>query len=277
MTLISLTLVDYSISYWKHIVKKLSDTDMKTERMKLEMHTNILKNSIELGQEAARYSADIINDAIDKNGKARIILSTGASQFDTLKALIKEDIDWEKVEMFHLDEYINLPVSHPASFRKYLKERFIDKTNIKDYHLVNGEGDIKEIIEKLTIELRREPIDLGLIGIGQNAHIAFNDPPADFGTEEAYIVVNLNDTCKRQQVSEGWFASIDDVPDQAISMTVYQIMQCKHIVSCVPSKAKAKAISDMFKNPVTNQVPATMLKMHQDVELFLDSDSASLL
>jgi len=146
------------------------------------MNIKILKDSIELGQEAAAYSAHIINRAIAEKGKARIILSTGASQFDTLKALIESDIDWSKVEMFHLDEYINLPISHPASFRKYLKERFIDKINLKSAYLVNGEGNIKETIEELTKEIRKEPIDLGLIGIGENAHIAFNDPPADFGT-----------------------------------------------------------------------------------------------
>lgn len=238
------------------------------------MNIKILKDSIELGQEAATYSAHIINRAIAEKGKARIILSTGASQFDTLKALTESDIDWSKVEMFHLDEYINLPINHPASFRKYLKERFIDKINLKSAYLVNGEGNIKETIEELTKEIRKEPIDLGLIGIGENAHIAFNDPPADFGTEEAYIVVNLDAACKKQQVSEGWFPSINEVPDQAISMTVYQIMQCKNIVSSVPSKVKANAIKNMMENPVTDRIPATILKMHNSMSLFLNKDSA---
>jgi glucosamine-6-phosphate deaminase len=238
------------------------------------MNIKILKDSIELGQEAATYSAHIINRAITEKGKARIILSTGASQFDTLEALIKSDIDWNKVEMFHLDEYINLPISHPASFRKYLKERFIDKINLKSAYLVNGEGNIKETIEELTQEIRKEPIDLGLIGIGENAHIAFNDPPADFGSEEAYIVVNLDEACKKQQVSEGWFPSINEVPDQAISMSVYQIMQCKNIVSSVPFKVKANAIKNMMENPVTDCIPATILKMHNSWSLFLDKDSA---
>ncbi|GAA4653817.1 glucosamine-6-phosphate deaminase [Anaerocolumna aminovalerica] len=238
------------------------------------MNIKILKDSIELGQEAAKYSAHIINRAITEKGKARIILSTGASQFDTLKALIESDIDWSKVEMFHLDEYINLPISHPASFRKYLKERFIDKINLKSAYLVNGEGDIKQTIEELTKEIRKEPIDLGLIGIGENAHIAFNDPPADFGTEDAYIVVNLDEACKQQQVSEGWFPSVKEVPDQAISMSVYQIMQCKNIVSSVPFKVKANAIKNMMENPVSQRIPATILKMHNSMALFLDKDSA---
>ncbi|NMA82516.1 MAG: glucosamine-6-phosphate deaminase [Epulopiscium sp.] len=239
------------------------------------MKINILENSVELGREAAKYCADIIKKAIDEKGKARIILSTGASQFDTIKALIESDIDWSKVEMFHLDEYINLPESHPASFRKYLKERFISQIDLKQAYLVDGEGDVEETIAELTEAIRKEPIDLGLIGIGENAHIAFNDPPADFQTKDAYIVVNLNDTCKKQQVGEGWFETIEDVPKQAITMTVHQIMQCKHIVSCVPFKVKAKAIKDTFESPVSNLVPATILKTHKNMTLFLDHDSAS--
>lgn len=241
------------------------------------MDIKFLKNSLELGKEAAKLSVDIIRKAIEEKGKARIILSTGASQFHTIEALTKADIDWEKVEMFHLDEYINLPETHPASFRKYLKERFISKINLGHAHLVNGEGDVKETIAELTREIRKEPIDLGLIGIGENAHIAFNDPPADFETKEAYLVVNLDDACKSQQVSEGWFATIDDVPKQAISMSVYQIMECEHIISCVPYAVKAKAIKDVIDNPVTNLIPATKLKEHKNMILCLDEDSASLL
>ncbi|NLL70282.1 MAG: glucosamine-6-phosphate deaminase [Epulopiscium sp.] len=239
------------------------------------MKIHILENSAKLGREAAKYCSTIIKEAIEEKGKARIILSTGASQFDTIKALVESDIDWSKVEMFHLDEYIGLPESHPASFRKYLKERFISQVNLKKAYLVNGEGNIEEIIAELTEAVRKEPIDLGLIGIGENAHIAFNDPPADFKTQEAYIVVNLNDTCKNQQVREGWFKTIDDVPKQAITMTVHQIMQCKHIVSCVPFEVKAKAIKDTFESPISNLVPATILKTHKNMTLFLDNDSAS--
>lgn len=241
------------------------------------MNIRKLTDSAELGKEAAKLSAEIIKKAIDRKGKARIILSTGASQFDVLKSLIETDVDWSKVEMFHLDEYQGLPESHQASFRKYLKERFISHINLGRAYLVNGEGEVKKSIAELTNEIRKEPIDLGLIGIGQNAHIAFNDPPADFYTEEAYIVVNLDEACKRQQVSEGWFGTVEEVPKQAISMTVFQIMQCKNIISCVPSKAKAKAIKDMMDNPVTNLIPATILKMHNSMTLFLDEESASLL
>jgi glucosamine-6-phosphate deaminase len=241
------------------------------------MKVNILENPAELGKVAAAYSAEIINEAIARKGKARIVLSTGASQFDTIKSLIETDVDWSKVEMFHLDEYIGVPETHPASFRKYLKERFLSKVNIKQAYLVDGEDDTQKVIAELTAEIRKEPIDIGLIGIGENAHVAFNDPPADFGTEEAYICVTLNDTCKQQQVREGWFATADDVPKVAISMSVHQIMQCRYIVSCVPYAVKAKAIRDTLENQLTNTIPATILKKHPDFALFLDKDSASMI
>jgi len=240
------------------------------------MNIQIFENPVELGKTAAAKCAAIINDAIALKGKARIALSTGASQFETIKALIASNIDWSKVEMFHLDEYIGLPESHPASFRKYLKERFLNNINIKQAYLVDGEDNPQKVIASLTAEIRREPIDLGVIGIGENAHIAFNDPPADFDTKEAYICVLLDEACKQQQVREGWFATIEDVPIQAISMSVYQIMQCLHIVSCVPYAVKAKAIKDTLENQLTNMVPATMLKEHPDITLYLDQESASL-
>ena len=174
--------------------------------------------------------------------------------------------------MFHLDEYVDLPETHIASFRKYLKERFIQKINLKAYHLVDG---TEECIAELTKELRSAPIDVGLIGIGENAHIAFNDPPADFDTKEAYIIVNLNDTCKKQQVREGWFATVDDVPKQAVSMTVYQILQCEQIVSCVPYEVKSFAVQMTLENDATNIYPATVMKGHDNFALFVDEDSFS--
>lgn len=241
------------------------------------MSVKILQDSKALGESAAAYIADLIVKAINEKGNARLLLSTGASQFDTLEALRKHDIAWEKVEMFHLDEYVDLPQSHPASFRKYLKERFVNFLNLKDVHFVNGEGDIRKNICELKDEIRKAPIDVALIGIGENAHIAFNDPPADFETKEAYIVVNLDDKCKAQQVGEGWFETLNDVPKQAISMTVYQIMQSKVIVSCVPHKVKSEAVKLTLKNDVTNKIPATILKTHDNWTLFIDINSASLL
>ncbi len=240
------------------------------------MKVAVFKNPDELGREAALFSTRVLKQAIAENGKARLLLSTGASQFDTVKHLVHQDVDWSKVEMFHLDEYVNLPETHAASFRKYLKERFASKVNLKKAVFVNGEGDLAENIRSLTKQIREAPIDLALIGIGENGHIAFNDPPADFETKEAYIVVNLDDKCKAQQVGEGWFPTINDVPKQAISMTVYQIMQSKTILSCVPYPVKANAIKDTLEKDVTNMIPATILKNHPDVNIFVDQDSASL-
>lgn len=239
------------------------------------LKVRVLKDPEELGKRAAEYCEGILKRCINEKGKARLVLSTGASQFETIKALVKTDVDWSRVEMFHLDEYVNLPESHPASFRKYLRERFTSLITLKKVNFVNGEGDIGKNIGKLTDEIRKEPIDLGLIGIGENAHIAFNDPPADFETKEAYFVVKLDEDCKRQQVREGWFPTIDDVPGQAISMTVYQIMQCEAIVSCVPHDVKANAVKLALENDTTNLIPATMLKRHNNAVIFLDGDSAS--
>lgn len=239
------------------------------------MKVHILQDAQELGEAAASLAAQIINEQIAEKGKVRLILSTGASQFETLEALVKKEIDWAKVEMFHLDEYVGLSEQHPASFRKYLKERFVNLVPIQMVHFVNGEGDIEKHIEELSREIRKELIDLALIGIGENAHIAFNDPPADFATKEAYIVVNLDENCKKQQVREGWFPGVDAVPQQAITMTVHQIMQSRVIISSVPHKVKANAIRAFFEQDVNNNVPATTLKTHANYTLFLDKESAS--
>ncbi len=239
------------------------------------MEIRIAEDRYALGASAAAHIAKILREVIAEKGHARIVLSTGASQFDTLEALVKEpDIPWDKVEMFHLDEYVNLPADHPASFRKYLQERFVDKVApLAAVHFVDG---TQEGIAALTKELRRAPIDIGLIGIGENGHIAFNDPPADFDTREAYIIVNLNDTCKKQQMGEGWFATMEDVPKQAVSMTAWQIMQCERIVSCVPYAVKADAVAKTLQaKEVTSLVPATLLKTHPDFILYLDRESAA--
>ncbi len=239
------------------------------------MNICITKNAIELGVEASNFISRKLNEIIQKNGEARIVVSTGNSQFEMFQALVKEKIHWNKVEVFHLDEYIGLPLTHPASFRKYLYERFVNLVPVRKFHGVDVEGQIHERIEELTAEIRRKPIDIGFIGIGVNGHIAFNDPPADFKTKEAYIIVELNDECKMQQVGEGWFKTIDDVPKRAVSMSVWQIMQCKTIISVVPHKVKANAIYNTFTKEVSNKVPATMLKTHGDFHLYLDQNSAS--
>ncbi len=238
------------------------------------MEIRICKDRYELGKSAAKFIANEINKVIEEKGNARIALSTGASQFDTLANLINENVDWSKVEMFHLDEYVDLPESHIASFRKYLKEKFTTKVSLKAAYFVEGTEENRKEICKIISEA---PIDIGFIGIGENAHIAFNDPPADFETEEPYIVVNLNDTCKKQQVGEGWFATVDDVPKQAVSMSVKQIMKCKNIVSCVPYAVKADAVLKTLSGEVSNLVPATILKTHPNFTLYIDMDSAQKL
>ena len=235
------------------------------------------QDSKELGMKAAKATATLINRAIEEKGSARIILSTGASQFTTLEALVKEDIDWSKVEMFHLDEYIGIDETHPASFVKYLKERFVSKVNLKNAYFVDPSIGVEETIAFLTEKLGEKSVDVGLIGIGENAHIAFNDPPADFDDNNAYKVVVLAERCRQQQLGEGWFATLEDVPEKAISMTVQQILRCEHIISAVPYKVKAQAIYDTLNNDVTNMIPATILKTHPDAQLFIDADSASLL
>ena len=239
------------------------------------MIITISKNAAELGAAAARFAGAKLRDAIARNGEARLVLSTGRSQFETLEALLKEGIDWPKTEIFHLDEYIGLPVTHKASFRKYLKDRFVDFIECRKFHSVDTEGNIGKLIAGLTDEIRKKPVDVGLIGIGENGHIAFNDPPADFATGDAFIVVTLNERCKRQQVGEGWFNSVDEVPEKAVSMTVWQIMQCRTIVSAVPHLVKAEAVHNTLTGGLSNMIPATMLKQHPDFNLFIDHNSGS--
>ena len=241
------------------------------------MAVYILDNSEELGEKAADLIAKKLNEAIEKRGQARIILSTGASQFETIKYLVEKNVDWEKVTMFHLDEYLELPETHKASFRRYLKERFTSKVPVK-VHFVNTEGDVEENLKELTREIRKDIIDIGVIGIGENGHIAFNDPPADFETQEAYRIVALEERCRKQQLNEGWFPTLDEVPFKAVSMTPYQIMQCETIVSSVPGERKAEAVRNTLKSEEdTNMVPATLLKTHKDWHLFLDKESSSLI
>jgi glucosamine-6-phosphate deaminase len=239
------------------------------------MNISISKTPEELGIAAAQLVAMKLNEAIRERGEARLVLSTGSSQFETLNALLKENVDWGKTDIFHLDEYINLPVTHKASFRKYLRERFIDHISCRKFYGIDTEGDLTELISYLTSEISSRQVDVGLIGIGENSHIAFNDPPADFDTTEAYIVVKLDERCKLQQAGEGWFKTPKDVPDTAVTMTVNRIMQCRTIVSAVPHLIKADAVARTIKNKVTNRIPASILKLHNDFNLFLDQNSAS--
>ena len=244
------------------------------------MKAILCKNDKILGEKAAGHIAQFINQAIKEKNCARILVSTGMSQFTTFEALLALDIDWSKVELFHLDEYIDMPETHPASFIKYLKERFINKLkiNLKQINFVDTSIGVENIISKLTEEINRDVIDVGVIGIGENGHIAFNDPPADFKCDNAYKIVKLDDACRNQQLGEGWFATFDDVPKEAVSMTPKQILKCRHIISAVPYKVKAKAIRDtLTAGEITNMIPATILKTHSDWTLYIDNDSASMI
>ena len=242
------------------------------------MKLSISKTSNEMGKKAALKVCELIKEAVAKKGEARMMVSTGMSQFEFFETLVTLDIPWDKVEIFHLDEYVNLPIEHIASFRKYLKERFIDKIGSTRMNYISGEGDVEKTINEITKKITEKPIDIGVIGIGENGHIAFNDPPADFDTKASYHVVKLDEKCRNQQVGEGWFAAINDVPEFAISATVYQIMSCEYIVSIVPHIVKANAVKNTLETVgVTNLIPATKMKEHENWYLYLDDNSASLL
>lgn len=243
------------------------------------MFISISKNPKEAGIKAGKKAASLIREAIRLRDSATIILATGASQFETLKVLsVEPGIKWDKVTMYHLDEYIGLPVSHKASFRKYLKERFLEKVpELKSIHLINGEKDAKQECERLQALLRKIQVDVALVGIGENGHLAFNDPPADFETELPFLIVNLDEKCRQQQVNEGWFASLEEVPPQAISMSIKQIMLSKHIVCTVPGTQKARAVKNTLEKPVSNLIPASILRNHADCNLYLDEESSALL
>jgi glucosamine-6-phosphate deaminase len=238
----------------------------------------VFPSKIQLAEAAASRAAEIIERAIVETGRARIIAATGASQFEFLKALTsRPGPDWKRVEMFHLDEYVGLPASHPASFRKYLRERLIEPAGIEKYHLLDGEADPIETCRRTGELLNTAPVDVAFVGIGENGHLAFNDPPADFATEEAYIVVDLDDACRRQQVGEGWFTSINEVPKHAISMTVKQILRARAIICVVPDARKAEAVKNCCEREISPQFPASILRTHEKTIVYLDTASASLL
>jgi len=240
------------------------------------MEIVLSENKQLLGLKAANRGAELIRKAIRLNGKANIIVATGASQFEMLNELVKEDVDWSVVTAFHLDEYIGISENHPASFRKYLKERFVDLISIKEFNYVNGETDPYNECTRLGKLISEHPIDVAFIGIGENGHLAFNDPPADFETKEPYLVVKLNDACRRQQLGEGWFPTFNDVPEKAISMSIRQIMKSKAIICTVPDERKATAVHDTILNEISPECPATILRTHTNAVLLLDLAAASL-
>lgn len=243
------------------------------------MTISISPNPQELGQNAGKIGAELIRKAIKNQGFTNIILATGTSQFETLNQLLAEkDIDWSKVTVFHLDEYLGLPITHPASFRKYLLERFFNHVpQLKGYHLIDGENDPEKECERLANLIQNSPIDVAFVGIGENGHLAFNDPPADFETEKPYLVVDLDHACRMQQLGEGWFPNLEAVPTQAISMSIRQIMKSKAIICSVPDQRKAQAVKDCLEGEITNLHPASILQRHPNCQVFLDKPASSLL
>jgi glucosamine-6-phosphate deaminase len=243
------------------------------------MQISISPNPFELGQKAGKIGADLIRKAIQKQGFANIILATGTSQFETLKQLLAEkDIEWSKVTVFHLDEYIGIPITHPASFRKYLLERFFNHVpELKAYYLIDGESDPENECELLSTLIQNHPIDVAFVGIGENGHLAFNDPPADFETEKPYLVVDLDQACRMQQFGEGWFPSLKAVPTHAISMSIRQIMKSKAVICSVPDLRKAQAVKNCLEAEITNLHPASVLQSHPNCQIFLDNSASSLL
>ena len=247
--------------------------------MTVFMLVRVFNDRVSMGQAAAEQAANAIRNAQREKGRARIIAATAASQREFLDALTKSSgIDWAKVEAFHLDEYIGLPLSHPGSFRKMLKEWLVQRTGITKYHLLDGDtGDPQKVVGKVGGELASEPIDIAFLGIGENGHIAFNDPPADFETEKPYIIVNLDEHCRQQQVGEAWFGDISQVPKQAISMSAKQILKAREILAVVPDRRKAQAVKLCFEGEITPMAPASILRRHPNATVYLDKGSASLL
>lgn len=243
------------------------------------MKVRVESSTKAMAEAAAKYAIEGITQAIEMRGRANIIVATGASQFDFLKNLIAaKNIDWTLVTVFHLDEYVSLPITHRASFRAYLRERFVAQlpSKLAAFNEVNGENpDPNAECRRLQTLIDTAPIDVACVGIGENGHLAFNDPPADFDTESAYLVVNLDEACRLQQVGEGWFPTINDVPKQAISMSIRQIMKSGRIVCTVPDARKAVAAQKTIEGPISNMCPASIMQNHMDCTIFLDPGSAA--
>jgi len=243
------------------------------------MRIKVFEDKNSASRAAAEQAARAIRHAITQQGDARIVAATAASQIDFLDALTrKPGIDWRRVELFHLDEYVGLPVTHPGSFRKMLLQQLISKTGITNYHLLEGDAaDPAEAARHVSRIIASRPVDIAFLGIGENGHIAFNDPPADFDTEEPYIVVELDEACRQQQVGEAWFADLSQVPTQAISMSVQQILKAKEILAVVPDNRKAQAVRLCFEGEISPIAPASILRTHPDATIYLDKSSASSL
>ena len=244
-----------------------------------DVKIEIAKRPAVPGEMAAHLGGGRLKEIIEQGGEANIIVATGASQFEFFRHLVLDQtIDWSSVNVFHLDEYLGLTADHPASFRKYLRERFLDKVEpVKSFHPIQGDAPVARELDRLNQLMTTYPIDLAFIGIGENGHLAFNDPPADFDTDLPFLKVSLDHACRQQQFGEGWFDRLEDVPKFAITMSIPQIMASKTLILTVPDLRKARAVANAVDGPLTNLCPASILRQHDDCHLFLDQESASLL
>ena len=245
------------------------------------MKVSISQTKVEMGQKAARCGAEYIRKAIAEKGVANIVLACAPSQNRTYDALIEEQgIDWSKVRVFHLDEYIGLDDKHPASFRLNLHKTILDRLpqQVQQFFPIEGDAaDIDKVIDELDKEIKKCQIDVAFVGIGENGHVAFNDPPADFEIEKAYLTAALDEVCRHQQYGEGWFPTMDAVPKYAVTMSCKQIMSAAVIVNTVPDTRKAQAVKLALEGPITNMVPATIMRNHANYNVFLDAEAAALL
>ncbi|ADY14070.1 glucosamine-6-phosphate deaminase [Sphaerochaeta globosa] len=242
------------------------------------MRVIMCEDKHEMGYQAAQLGISLIKEAIERKGQAVIVVATGLSQFSLYAHLGEANLDWSKVEAFGLNEYVNLPDTHPSSFRYYLKTRFVKKVqHLGAFYAVNGDAqDLQAEIERLNALIREKDVDVAFLGIGENGHIGFNDPPANFETNAPYIVVELEERCRRQQVSEGWFATLEEVPRQAVTMSVRQILKAKNLVCSVPDQRKARAVAMCLYDQISVYAPCTVLRTKKECTLLLDRPSSLL-
>lgn len=246
--------------------------------MTVQRMVTIFSTRQEMAAAAAGQAARSLQSLLQGQETVRLLAATGASQIEFLDRLTaRSDIDWQRVELFHLDEYVGLGADHPASFARYIRQRIIDRTGITRFHLLDGTRPPRDVLTGINAEIRRSRIDLAFAGIGENGHLAFNDPPADFETEEPYLVVNLDRACREQQVGEGWFGSIDEVPKQAITISIPQLLKSREILCIVPDRRKAAAVKACLEGPLSHEAPASALRVHPETTIFLDAEAASML
>lgn len=242
------------------------------------MNLTICKDVHDMARQAADKAARQMRQAIAERGQAVIVTATGASQMEVVAALAAhKDIDWPSVIAFHLDEYIGLPRTHPASFYRYLNERLVDRVPIGQFNFLDSQSNPESECRRVGELISRHVVDVAFIGIGENGHLAFNDPPADFETDEPFIIVDLDEACRKQQFGEGWFPSLDDVPRRAMTMSIRQILKARMLICSVPDKRKAAAAQAALEGPVTPRVPASILQRHDRTFFFFDPAGASLL